>query len=122
MTMLPSGIATLLKVFLAVDQALAFTRVHGAVQFSSPKNHAQPVGRFNDPSVNETVNGSVPDVGEPVKLAFGGSAATTGRIAIASRTKIKREAHNTLRFTCTCFATIKTTPGQIRYITKGEFI
>ena len=43
--------------------------------------------------------------------------AATGRIAIDSRTKRKREAPNTQRCTCTCFAMIKTTPDQIRYIT-----
>jgi hypothetical protein len=105
--MLPSGIATLLCWLLAVHPPLAFTDVHGAVKFSSPKNHAQPAGVFDDKSENETVNGSVPVVGVPLKLAFGGSAAATGRTAIASRAKRKRDAHNTLRCTCTCFAKIK---------------
>ena len=76
------------------------------------------MGVFVEESVNKTGSGAVPEVMLAEKLAFGGSAATTGRIAIASRAKRKREAHKTLR--CTCFATIKTTPAQIRYITIGR--
>jgi len=55
--------------------------------------------------VNKTVSGTGPEVGMPLKLAFGGFAAATGRIVIASKTKRERDAHKTLR--CTCFATIK---------------
>jgi hypothetical protein len=46
-----------------------------------------------------------------------GTLAATGRIIIASRAKREREASNTLRGICTCFAMIKTTPDQLRYIT-----
>jgi hypothetical protein len=56
--MLPSGITTLLWEVLADHPELAFTRVQGAVYVSSPKNHAQPVGLFNDVSVNLTVSGA----------------------------------------------------------------
>ena len=74
-TMLPSGIATLLCRYLADHPALAFTCVQGAVKFSSPKNHAQPVGRFDDKSVNKTGSGAVPKVTSAVKSAKGGSVA-----------------------------------------------
>jgi hypothetical protein len=42
---------------------------------SSPKNHAQPEGVFNDLSVNWTSKGTEPDVGEAVKFANGVGAA-----------------------------------------------
>jgi hypothetical protein len=51
-TILPSGIATLLARPLPDHPALAFISVQGAVKFSSPKNHAQPVGVFDDVSLN----------------------------------------------------------------------
>ena len=41
-----------------------------------PKSHDQLVGLFVEVSVNLTVNGAVPDVGEAVKLATG----TTGEL------------------------------------------
>jgi hypothetical protein len=73
--MLPSGIATLLCLNLPVQPALAVTCVHaGTLQFSSPKNHAQPVGVFNDESVNDTESGAVPETGLAVKLAIGTAA------------------------------------------------
>jgi hypothetical protein len=50
--MLPSGITTLLATTLADHLGLAFISVQGAVKFSSPKNHAQPVGVFDDVSLN----------------------------------------------------------------------
>jgi hypothetical protein len=39
--------------------------------FSSPKNHARPVGVFREVSVNATVNGAIPEAGVPVKPMVG---------------------------------------------------
>ena len=63
---------------------------------SSPKNHAQPVGLFVDSLVNETVSGSVPEVGvEALKLAFGGSTAATGTtVTMMKKMKNNKKAEN----------------------------
>ncbi len=47
-TMLPSGIVTLVCSILPFHSALAVISVQGALYVSSPKNHAQPVGLFED--------------------------------------------------------------------------
>jgi hypothetical protein len=70
--MLPSCSTTLLR--LSDHPALAFTRVQGAVKFSSPKYHAQPVGLPVEASVNVTVNGDGPFMGVPVNCATGAAA------------------------------------------------
>jgi hypothetical protein len=69
--MLPSRIATLLCWYLFDHPELAFCGIQGAVYVSSPKNHAQPEGKFDDKSVNETGSGAVPEVTLAVKLATG---------------------------------------------------
>jgi len=71
----PSGVTTLLGALVPDHPILAFTSVHGTVKFSSPKNHAQPVRLFKEESVNETVKGSIPEVGVPVKFANGSLAS-----------------------------------------------
>jgi hypothetical protein len=81
-TMLPSGIATLLWCHLAVHSALAVVCVHGAVQFSSPKNHAQPLGLFNERSVNETCSGAVPDVTLAEKSGIMGLVTVDTRVMV----------------------------------------
>ena len=93
--LLLSGVATRVGNNRALHPALAFTCVQDDVYVSSPKNHAQPVGLFDDVSENETGNGAVPDVGNPVKAATG-APADTGRLVIDSRNRRKRDAHNTL--------------------------
>jgi hypothetical protein len=77
--MLPSGIATLLWKYLADHPELAFCGVQGAVYVSSPKYHAQPLGKFDDKSVNDTDSGAVPEEILAVKFATGadGAALTT---------------------------------------------
>jgi hypothetical protein len=70
-TMLASGITTLLCWDLANHLAPAVCCVQGTVQFSSPKDHAQPVGLFVEVSVNCTFRGAGPIFGLPVKLATG---------------------------------------------------
>jgi hypothetical protein len=58
------------------------------VYVSSPKNHAQPVGLFNDESVKETASGAIPVVGVPVKSATGTAAAGPTQIRIKRIAKI----------------------------------
>jgi hypothetical protein len=67
--MLPSGNATLEKYCRAVHPELALLSVHTCVKFSSPKNHAQPVGLPVEASVNITCNGTGPEVGVPLNAA-----------------------------------------------------
>jgi hypothetical protein len=73
---------------LGDHSALAFTCVQGLEKFSSPKYHAQPVGEPVEVSENCIVNGAVPDMGAPVKLATGaahtGLEITTNIIKISS--------------------------------------
>ena len=52
----------------------------------SPKFHDHAVGVFVELSVNFTVNGAVPDVGEPVKAATG---ATTPELTVMYPARVK---------------------------------
>ena len=74
-----------------------------ALKFSSPNNPASTVGWFVEESVNEIVSGILPEVGIADKLAFGGNAATTGKIDIDSMAKRKRDTYNTLHCICHLF-------------------
>jgi hypothetical protein len=61
------------------------------VKFSSPKNHAQPVGLSDDASVNETGSGTAPEVRLAVKLATGANGAA----AVIQGTPIMRSKDST---------------------------
>jgi hypothetical protein len=65
--------------------------VHGWVYVSSPKNQAQPVGLFDDKSVNEIGKGADPDCVSAVNSARG-AVADTPEIRISKKIIIMQYA------------------------------
>jgi hypothetical protein len=82
---LPSGVTTLVSDCLPAHPVLAFTCTQGCVYFSSPKNHAQPVGVFVERSIKETGNGAVPEVLLAVKLTIGGLEPSLTDISFSAK-------------------------------------